>query len=126
MDFETALTNELNAVAGIGKVFPLNVIEGIKAPFCVYESSDGIQEKTLSGYVVSNEINGTIYVIQSSYASLKTVSKAVITKLQSFQSRVIGGTGGVMVLDVEYQKVREMYDSQMLLYQCEIDFTVRI
>ena len=126
MDFETALYNELTPISGIGKVFPLTVIEGIKPPFCVYESSDGIQEKTLSGYVASTEIDGTLYVITSSYSSMKTVSRAVISKLQSFQGRIIGGSGGVMVYDITYDKVRESWDDNVQMFQAMIDFTVRI
>lgn len=124
-DFESALFTELSSVAGIGKVFPLNAIEGTKAPFAVYESSDGQAEKTLSGFVASTEIDGSIYVIQNSYTNVKTVSRAVISKLQSFQGRVIG-SGGPTVLDVSYKKVREIYDPQLSLYQVELEFTVRI
>jgi hypothetical protein len=126
MDFETALYNELNTVSGIGKVFPLDVIEGNKAPFCVYESSDGVQEKTLSGFVSSTEIDVTLYVVQTSYSSVKSVSRTVINKLQSFQSRVIGGTGGVFVYDITYDKPKEVYNNENLLYQAIIDFTVKI
>jgi hypothetical protein len=125
VDFESALYTELVSVAGIGKVFPLNAIEGTKAPFAVYESSDGIQEKTLSGFVASTEIEGSIYIIQDNYASAKTVSKAVISLLQHFQGRIIGGTGP-KVLDVSYKKVREIYDPQLYLYQVELEFTISI
>lgn len=126
MDFETALYNELSIVSGIGKVFPLNVIEGNKPPFCVYESSDGQQEKTLSGFVSSTEIDVTVYVVNVSYATMKSVSRAVISKIQSFQSRTIGGVGGVPVYDVSYKPPKELYDSENLLYQAMIDFTVKI
>jgi cytochrome oxidase Cu insertion factor (SCO1/SenC/PrrC family) len=126
MDFETALYNELNPISGIGKVFPLKVIDGIKPPFTVYESSDGTQEKTLSGFVNSTEIDGTIWVVTTSYSSMKSVSRAVISKLQSFQGRIIGGSGGVMVYEITYDKVRETYDDNVQFYQAMIDFTVRI
>lgn len=125
MDFETALYNELNPISGIGKVFPLKVIDGIKPPFTVYESSDGVQEKTLTGYVVSTEIEGAIYVVTTSYASMKSISRAVISKLQSFQGRTIGGVGGVYVYDVTYSKPKELYDDHTQFYQAMIDFTVR-
>lgn len=126
MDFETALFNELNPITGIGKVFPLKVIDGVKPPFTVYESSDGVQEKTLTGFVASTEIDGTLWVVTTSYSSMKTVSRAVISKLQSFQGRVIGGTGGVFVYDLKYEKVKELYDDNTQFYQAMLDFTVRI
>lgn len=126
MDFEQCLYNELNTIPNIGKVFPLNVIEGNKPPFTVYESSNGVQEKTLTGFVASTEIEGTLYIVQTSYSSVKSVSRDVINKLQSFQSRRIGGTDGVFVYDVTYQKPKELYDNQNLLYQVTIDFTVKI
>lgn len=127
MHFEEALKNELNNVSGLsGKVFPLNVIEGIKAPFLVYQSSDGIMEKTLSGFVVSTEIIGNMYIVHTSYTSMKDMSNAVISALQGFQGRVIGGTGGVRVYDVTYERVHESYDPQLFYYQCELEFKVRI
>lgn len=127
MDFEQCLYIELSSVDNIGKVFPLNVIEGTKAPFCVYESSDGIEDKTLSGYIASKEIDGSIYVIQPSYTSMKSVSRAVIDVLKSFQNRKIGDSvNGVLVLDMKYENIKEIYDPQTLLYQNTIGFTIRI
>lgn len=126
MDFEQALFTELTSVPGIGKVFPLIVPEGFKAPFTVYESSDGVEDKTLDGYVVTKEIHGSIYVVQSSYSAVKSVSRAVIGLLKTFQSRIIGGDGGLLVYDVTYETIGEIYDSELLLYQTTIGFTIRI
>jgi hypothetical protein len=127
LDFEQALYIELTSVTGIGEVFPLNVIEGTKAPYCVYESSIGMEEKTLDGYTSSMEMDCTLYIIQSSYAELKQVSRNVLDLLKSFQSRKIGDPDdGVMVYDFSYENIKELYDPETFLYQNTIGFTVRI
>ena len=44
MDFEQALTYELQAITGLsGKVFPQKAEENTKPPFVVYISSEGEQ-----------------------------------------------------------------------------------
>lgn len=127
MDFEEALRNELSAITALtNKVFPVNVTEGIKAPYVVYVSSDGIQEKTLTGFAPYKDINLTLYIVASSYADMKVYSNAVIAQLQSFLGRYIGGASGVYVRDVDYTKVDEQYFQDLFLYQCTIDSTITI
>jgi hypothetical protein len=46
MNFEEALRNELNSIPQIAnKIFPLAATEGVKTPYLVYISSEGVQEK---------------------------------------------------------------------------------
>lgn len=122
-----ALKSELSSITGLtNKVFPLNVTEGIKAPYIVYESSDGIQEKTLTGFAPYKDINLTIYIVAASYSDMKEYSIAVITQLQSFLGRYIGDSTDVYIRDVDYSKVDEEYFQDLLLYQCTIDSTITI
>lgn len=127
MDFEEAIKNEFSSITGlINKVFPLNVTEGIKAPYVVYESSDGIQEKTLSGFAPYKDIDLTLYIVANSYSDMKAYSNSVLTQLQSFIGRYIGGSTDVFIRDVAYAKVDEMYFQDLFLYQCTIDSTITI
>jgi hypothetical protein len=127
LDFEVALRNELSVIEGLtGKVYPLNAIEGTKAPFIVYESSDGIQEKTLTGFSPYKDIDINLYIVANSYADMKAYSKSVISILQSFIGRNIGGSSDVYIRDVEYSKVDETYINDLFLYQTIIDATVTI
>jgi hypothetical protein len=127
MDFEQALKIELGSITGLtNKVFPLNVTEGVKAPFIVYESSDGIQEKTLTGFAPYKDINLALYIVANSYSDMKAYSNAVIAKLQSFLGRFIGGSSDVYIRDVDYNKVDEEYFQDLFLYQTTIEATITI
>jgi hypothetical protein len=57
---------------------------------------------------------------------LKDITRQVIDKVISFQSRVIGGTDGVMIFDVTYEKVTEQYIPELFQFLCVIAITVRI
>lgn len=127
MDFEQALTAELVSITGLAnKVFPLNATEGIQAPFVVYESSDGIQEKTLTGFAPYTSINITLYIVATSYSDMKEYSRSVIDQLESFIGRYIGGTNEVFIRDVDYTKAGEQYFPDVFLYQTAIDATITI
>jgi hypothetical protein len=57
---------------------------------------------------------------------MKAYSKSVISILQSFIGRNIGGSSDVYIRDVEYSKVDETYINDLFLYQTIIDATVTI
>lgn len=127
MNFEEALKNELNSIPELmNKVFPLTAIEGVKTPYLVYINNEGTPQKTLSGYIGPNEIDGQLHVLNDTYAGLKDITKQVITTLESFSNRVIGGDGGVLVQDVSYDKPTEQYIDQLFQYVSIIPFTIWI
>jgi hypothetical protein len=127
MNFEEALKNELNSITNLAnKVFPLTAIEGVKTPYLVYVSSEGIQEKYLEGYRGSKEVDCELHILNDSYAGLKDITRQVISKVISFQDRVIGGVDGVWIQDVTYERVTEQYIDQLFQYLCVISIRVRI
>ncbi|WEK53321.1 MAG: DUF3168 domain-containing protein [Candidatus Cohnella colombiensis] len=130
MDFESALKLELISVSGLkDKVFPLVASEKdvnnepLKAPYVVYSSSDGLKEKSMDGYQGLKQVDVTINVIASSYPNLKPLESAIITKLISFQSRVIG-EGGPFIQDITYEEPVELFEPLPKLHRAIISFTV--
>jgi hypothetical protein len=127
--FEEGLKTELTSISGLtNKVFPLSANEGVTTPYVVYISSEGEYEKALGGgYLVgTKEVNCELHILHGSYASLKDLTRQVITKLISFQGRVIGGVGGVKVYDVKYDVIHEQYIDELFQYLCVISVTVKI
>ena len=125
MDFEEALHAELTYIAGLEeKVFPLNAAEGENAPYVVYASSEGIQEKSLDGFSTTKEITCDIHVIHTSYSEMKSLLQQVINRVTTFPGRIIGG--GVLVKDLEYSNVDENRNDDTQEYIGSFDITVRI
>jgi hypothetical protein len=126
MDFEEALRAELSSIIEINnKVFPLNAPEGTLAPYIVYVSSEGLQEKTLDGYLDSKEIECEINILHSGYGSMKALTKEVLSKILSFQGRVIG-LEGPYIHDLTYEKPAEIYENEVSLYRSVLEIKVCI
>ena len=127
VNFEEALTAELSALPGLArKVFPLNAKEGTLAPYIIYVSSEGQQDKTLQGYIESKEVECEINIFHPSYAGLKKLTKEVLSLLITFNGRFIGSSEGPFVENVTYDKPVELHENQVSLYRCLIDLKVRI
>ena len=76
MNFEEALTYELQAVSGLSnKVFPQKAEENLLPPFLVYLSSDGEAIMTLSGPTDMTELTCGIHIWAESYEQLKDYTK---------------------------------------------------
>lgn len=121
MNFEEALRVELSTICN--KVFPLNAPEGTKSPFIVYVSSEGIQDKSLDGYLNSKEVECGINILHSNYPGMKDITRNVIEKLKTFQSRVIGE--GPFIQNVTYENVDEFFDHEIALYRCVLNIKVK-
>ena len=127
MNFEEALDNELSGIPQLtNKIFPLAATEGVKTPYLVYVSSEGVQEKYLSGYAGNKEVDCELHILNDGYAGLKDITRQVIDKVISFQDRVIGGDNGVWIQDVTYERVTEQYIPELYQYLCVLSITVRI
>jgi hypothetical protein len=127
MNFEEALRNELSSIPQLAnRIFPLAATEGVKSPYLVYISNEGVPQKCLSGYFGPTEITGELHILNDSYSGLKDITKQVISTIESFQNRIIGGTDGVLIQDVTYEKPSEQYIDQLFQYLSIITFTVRI
>jgi hypothetical protein len=125
VDFEEALEAELETIPElVGKIFPLDAT-GYKPPYVVYLSSEGLQDKTLSGYLQTKGINGEVNILTHTYKELKTLTSTVISKLVSFEGRVIG-TNGPYIQNFNYEEPVELYEQEVGWYRCNISFTVRL
>ena len=124
MDYEPALRLELMAVTGLNnKVFPNVAPPNTVTDYAVYKSSEGQQEKSLNGYLQTKSVDTELNLITSTFANLKTLEKAVIAKLISFQSRAIG-TGGPFIQNISYEKPIELYEPLPKLYRAIINIQV--
>jgi acetylglutamate synthase len=126
MNFEEALESELTSIAGLeDTVYPMSAPEGIKPPFVIYVSSDGLQDKTLDGYLNSKEIECEIHVVHTSYSKMKALTKEVLSKLQTFYGRSIG-TDGPFVKSFDYDKPTEGHEKELGYRISSFDIRVRL
>jgi hypothetical protein len=136
MNFEEALQVELNSIPQIAdKIFPLAATEGVKTPYLVYVSSEGVQEKYLDGYEGAKEVECELHILNDSYSGLKDITRQVIDKVKTFQQNVIGingdtwdnvYTGGVWVQNITYERSVEQYIPELLQYLCILSLNIRI
>lgn len=125
MNFEEALRDELSSINSLSeKVFPLNADEGTQAPYIIYVSSEGIQQKTFEGFLNTKEISCEINILHNSYPEMKELTKVVLLKVISFQGRTIGNEGPY-VQNLNYQSPVEIYEKEVKLYRSVIDIKVR-
>lgn len=125
MDFEQALTYELQAITGLsGKVFPQRAEEDTKPPFVVYISSEGEQIMTLSGPSDMTELTCEIHVVTESYESLKILTKAVIDRINTFFQRVIG-QDGPKIKSISHLEPVEDLDTNLNYHRSSFDIRVR-
>jgi hypothetical protein len=126
MNFEEALQYELDTITGLdGKVFPFGTSEGVKPPFVIYVSSEGVEDKTLDGYLNSKEIECEIHVINSRYGTMKALTKEVLSKLQTFYGRSIG-VDGPFIRSLSYEKPTEVHEKEVGFYRSSFDIRVRL
>ena len=127
MVFEEALRKELQTISVLAnKVFPLNAIEGTKTPYIVYVSSEGLKYKTFDGFYDPKEIALELNVIHSSYGSMKSLTNEVINLLFTFENRVIGGEGGILVKNLSYDMPIELYEHEVNLFRSVIEVRLHI
>ncbi|GJM84317.1 hypothetical protein HMSSN139_68130 [Paenibacillus sp. HMSSN-139] len=124
MDFEEALSAEIESISGLrGKVFPV-FIPGKPAPYAVYLSSPGLRDKTLNnGYLHSKKVGVSLNIVASKYEQLKPLLNAALNKLISFEGRVIG-TDGPYIDELTYEQPVELWEDEPKLYRGLIEFEV--
>ncbi|RUS47564.1 DUF3168 domain-containing protein [Cohnella sp. AR92] len=125
MNFEEALTYELETIPGLsGKVYPIST-PGKGAPYAQYQSSFGRQDKALAGHLVSKSIEGEINLFAKSYGELKDLENVAIALIVGFEQRTIGDDGP-FVYEITYEQPVEMFESAPKLHRCVISFNVHI
>ena len=127
MSFEPALVQELKTIPELqNRVYPLfapeaNAEQGV--PYLIYASSEGLRDKTLSGYLESKEVRGELNIIAKRYGDMKAITKKVVALLISFEGRQIGANGP-FIEELTYQMPVELYEAQPDLHRCVIEFEV--
>jgi hypothetical protein len=125
MNFEEALTYELQAVSGLSnKVFPQKAEENLLPPFLVYLSSDGEAIMALSGPTDMTELTCGIHIWAESYEQLKDYTKMVINRLKSFFQRNIG-QNGPYIKSISHTEPTEDIDNNTNFHISSFDIRVR-
>ncbi|WP_438498017.1 DUF3168 domain-containing protein [Paenibacillus sp. IHBB 3054] len=123
MNFEEALTFELETIPGfVGKVFP-GFIPGKSVPYIAYISSDGQRTKSLGGYMSSRRVPVELNIVAKRYEELKPYISAAVDVLVSFEGRQIG-EAGPHIQELIYEPPVELYEEAPKLYRGVIDFSV--
>lgn len=125
MDFEQALTYELQAITGLsGKVFPQRALENISPPFVVYISSEGEPIMALSGPTDMTELSCEIHVSAETYEEMKSLTKNVTNRLKSFFQRSIG-QNGPLIKSISHTEPIEDIDNNTNFHISSFDIRVR-
>jgi hypothetical protein len=126
MVFEEALVYELETISGLNdKVFPLSAPEDTEPPFIIYVSSEGKKVRSLEGYSDLTEVTFEIHVTTIHYSDLKSMTKLVMDKINSFYSRAIGVNGPVIKsvsIDEPVESKVEELDYNRCAFDCHIRF----
>ena len=114
MAFEESLRVDLMTIPElVNKVFPLVAPEGVKTPYVVYVSSEGLEDRTLQGYQASKVVDCELHITSDSYGAMKDLTKKVLTKVKSN-------------LNLSYDRPVELYNNEVQLYRTVLEITVRI
>jgi hypothetical protein len=125
VDFEQALTYELQAITGLsGRVFPQKAEENFLPPFVVYISSEGEPIMALSGPTDMTELTCEIHINAESYEQLKSLTKVVLDRLKSFLQRNIG-QDGPYIKSISHTEPTEDIDNNTNMQLSSFDIRVR-
>lgn len=125
MDFEQALTYELQTITGLsGKVYPQKAPENTTPPFVVYFSSEGEPIMALSGPTDMTELTCEIHVSAETYEEMKSLTKNVTNRLQSFFQRNIG-QNGPLIKSISHTEPIEDIDNSTNFHISSFDIRVR-
>lgn len=127
MGLEESLKEEIHAVSGLNNnVFPLDAPENYPAPYAVYLSSEGVYDKSLSGFLSSKSVEMELRIVCDTYSQLKAMNSEVVQRLQSFERRTIGVTSPIFVKEIILETPVELKDTQTGRYRGIIEFTVKV
>jgi hypothetical protein len=126
MNFEEALRHELSTITGVqDKVYPVFAEEGIKPPFVIYVSSEGVPDMTFDGYLTSMELECEIHVVHTGYSEMKVLVKEVLSKLLTFYGRSIG-IDGPFIRSLSFDRPTEVHEKEVGFYRSSFDINVRL
>lgn len=124
---EESLKEELHSISGLyNNVFPLDAPENYPTPYLVYLSSEGVNVKSLNGFLSSKSVEVELRIVCDTYSRMKEINSEVVQRLQSFLRREIGVTDPVFVRDILIEEPVELWDKQVGKYRGIIEFTINI
>ena len=125
MNFEEALKVELFEIPQLrSKVFPLNAREGIKSPYLVYVSNEGLKDNSLDGYLSLKEVPVELNIVNQDYEGMKDLTKLVLDKILTFRGRKIGGSN-ILIENVVYSTPMELYENEIKAYRSLLEFRLK-
>lgn len=118
---ERLLVKQLGNIEEIkNKIFPTNIPEGQKPPFCVYIKSSYKQLRTLQRIESNIETSYLINVLSKSYSELKALTQKVINELKN-----ITGEDKITIENIEIENISETYENELELYRSIIDIKIQ-
>ena len=120
MTFEDALKIQLSTITQINnKVFFVNAPKGQSSPYMVCLSSEGLDLKSLEGFLNLKELSLEINILEKTFTSVKSLSKTVVNKLKSLMHQDIGG---YYIQDVDFESdMPTLYEDEIGLYRTIIN-----
>jgi len=127
MSLESAIVEELQTISGLSnKIFPVTAPENTVAPYLVYFSNPGENDRSLMGFLSSKEVDIELHVLATDYSTLKTITSGVVQSLQSFAGRKIGIRDQWYVGEVDPEHPTEVWDSMLNLYRGLISCKINV
>lgn len=121
MSFEGDLSTSLRSIADLSdKVFPLTAPKGTKAPYVFFQSSEGMRDRTLEGYIDSKEIAVELSVVHETYDQMKLMTQEVMSLILGFEQSTMINTN---IQEITYSAPVELYEQNAQVWRCVIDFT---
>lgn len=118
---EKLLVKQLGNIEELrNKIFPTNIPEGQKPPFCVYIKSSYKQLRTLQGIESNIETSFLINVLSKSYSELKTLTQKVINGLKNMT-----GEDNIIIENIEIENISDTYENELELYRSIIDIKIQ-
>lgn len=121
MNFEQALRSELILVTNLSnKVFPLNVPEGVSAPFLIYSKANTDYVKSMDGTSTTRVGRYDLDIVTPTYTGLQDLIIAIKNKILTFEGRVIG-TLGPFVQSVIIDNIVELFEEKVMFYRANME-----
>lgn len=125
MNFEQALTYELQTITGLSKkVYPQKAPENASPPFVVYFSSDGEPIMALSGPTNMTELSCEIHISAETYEQMKSLTKNTTNRLKTFFQRSIGQNGPI-IKSINHTEPIEDVDNGTNFHISSFDIRIR-
>ena len=112
MTFEEALFNELSAVTGVERVYPLVAQQDGKMPFVIYRKN-GIQyPKVFDGIIKKTDAAYTLSIVAERYATTQEIYNRLLDLFIGFFNREVGS----LITNIDFEHTGDKYDPETGYY----------